>query len=204
MKLKIIFLILFVSLSALSQTEQKEKLLDSVNAVREKDRGVFRLYIKKFKAEIISGVYRNRMGNNFDFQPFSLTYYVYLPFQFDLNYLHQPAKEKLLKINAVFVVHHSNYGNYVLGLSARSSFLIFKHAYLSYQIGVVWCEVISKNAPDGITNMGFSLHHNFAFSYAITKHFEFSLNVIHISNGALFKSVDNVQDVIGIGVSYSN
>ena len=200
--MKKLFLVLFISLNALSQTSPHQLLLDSLNAIREKDRGVFKLYIKKFKGEIIPGYYNTRETTTPNFKPFSITYNVYLPFQFDLSYLNQPAKEKLLKINSVLIVQHTNYGNYAIGLSERFSFLIFKKAYLSYQIGVVWVESKSKKAPDGLTNMGFGFHHNFAFSYGISKHFELSLNVIHISNGAIFKNAKNLQDVLGVGFSY--
>jgi len=199
---KIIIILLIVNLKGFSQTSGKQLLLDSLNAAREKDRGVFKLYIKKFKGEIIPGYYNTRETTTPNFKPFSVTYNVYLPFQFDLSYLNQPAKDKLLKINSVLIVQHTNYGNYAIGLSERFSFLIFKKAYISYQIGVVWVESTSKKAPDGLTNMGFCFHHNFAFSYGISKHFELSLNVIHISNGAIFKSAKNLQDVLGVGIAY--
>lgn len=200
--MKSIFFVLFASLNVLSQTSPKQLLLDSLNDSREQDRGFFNLYIKKFKGEIIPGVYNIRETTVPDFKLFTITYNIYLPFQFDLSYLNQPAKEKLLKVNSVLIIQHTNYGNYAIGLSERFSFLIFKKAYLSYQIGVVWVESTSKKAPDGLTNMGFCFHHNFAFSYGISKHFELSLNVIHISNGAIFKNAKNLQDVLGVGIAY--
>ncbi|MDO8999692.1 MAG: hypothetical protein Q7W45_08005 [Bacteroidota bacterium] len=177
-------------------------MLDSLNLVRQSDKGIFNLYIKKPEVEIIVGAFRNRETSTQGFEPFNFTYHIYLPFQFDLNYVNLKAKDKLLKINSTFIVHHSKYGNYAIGLGSRFSFLVFKKAYLSYQIGLVWCEPVKKNTNDGINYMGFSLHHEFSFSYNLSKHFKLSANVIHISNGNIFKEVKNIQDVIGLGVAY--
>lgn len=199
---KIVFLLLSISFYTFSQKSPKQLMLDSINNAREKDRGVFKLYIKKFKGEIIPGFYNTRETTTPDFKPFSTTYNIYLPFQLDLSYLNMQAKDKLLKLNSVIAIQHSNYGNYAIGLSERFSFLLLKKTYLSYQIGVVWVESTSKKAPDGLTNMGFCFHHNFALSYRISKHFEFSLNAIHISNGAIFKNAKNLQDVLGVGLAY--
>jgi hypothetical protein len=74
--------------------------------------------------------------------------------------------------------------------------------YLSYQPGLVWCEVVKHNTNDGINEMGFCLHHEFSLSYRIVEQVELSANVIHLSNGHLFKNVKNNQDVLGIGIAY--
>lgn len=196
-----IFCFLF-STSCFAQNKTRQNMLDSLNLVRQSDKGIFNLYIKKPEVEIIVGAFRNRETSTQGFEPFNFTYHIYLPFQFDLNYVNLKAKDKLLKINSTFIVHHSKYGNYAIGLGSRFSFLVFKKAYLSYQIGLVWCEPVKKNTNDGINYMGFSLHHEFSFSYNLSKHFKLSANVIHISNGNIFKEVKNIQDVIGLGVAY--
>lgn len=178
-------------------------MLDSINTKREKDRGVFKLYIKRPEFECMAGMYRNRETATQGFAPFTLTYQVYLPFQFDLDYLNKPAGDKLMKLNTVMVIHHSRFGNYALGLGQRFSFLIFKQAYLSYQPGLVWCEPVKKGTDDGIVSMGFSLHHAFTFSYYLSSMFKVSANVLHLSGGNLFKGVKNNQDVLALGLSYS-
>jgi len=186
-----------------AQNNAPNKPLDSLNLLREKDRGVFKLYIKKPEFECITGFYRNRETATQGFEPINFTYHVYLPFQFDLSYLNRPAGDKLLILNTTLIVHHSKFGNYALGLGQRFSFLTFKHAYLSYQGGLVWCEPVKRNTNDGINTMGFCLHHEFSFSYWLSRHWKISANVVHLSSGNLFKSVKNNQDVIGIGVSYA-
>lgn len=183
------------------QENSKQTLLDSLNKTREKDLGAFNLYVTKTKLELIGGAFSNR--SNQGFQPFTFTYHVYLPFQLELNRVNEIAGDKLMKINMPLIVHHSKYGNYAMGLGSRFSFLIYKRLYLSYQIGVVWCEVVKKNTDDGFQNMGFNFHHEFNLSYGITKRIALSANLIHISNGGLFKNVKNNQDVLGIGVSYN-
>lgn len=200
MKLFVCF-ILF-TLSGFAQESPRQHMLDSLNKVRENDRGIFKLYIKKPEIEIIAGVFRNRETATQGFEPINFTYHIYLPFQFDLNYVNLKAHDKLLKINTTLIIHHSKYGNYALGLGNRFSFLIFKRAYLSYQIGLVWCEVVKRNTNDGINTMGFCLHHEFSFSYNISKHFKLSANAVHISSGNLFKGVKNNQDVLGLGIAY--
>lgn len=197
----LIFFLIFTS-SCIAQTDSKQALLDSLNTAREKDRGAFNLYIKKPEIEIIAGVFRNRESIWQGFVPINFTYHIYLPFQFDLNYVNLKAKDKLLKINATFIFHHSRYGNYAAGLGTRLSFLIARKTYLSYQVGVVWCEVVKRNTNDGINNMGFCLHHEFSLSYNPSEHFKFSANAIHLSNGNIFKGGKNLQDVLGVGVSY--
>ena len=199
------FLVLFyiTSFSCFSQNNKGELLLDSLNQNREKNRGAFNLYVTKTKLEIIAGAFRNRSNPNQGFEPINFTYHVYLPFQFELNRVNVQAGDKLLKINMPLIVHHSKYGNYAIGLGGRFSFLICKRLYISYQIGVVWCEVVKPKTNDGFTHMGFNLHHEFNLSYGITKKIEINLNVIHISNGGLFKEVKNNQDVIGLGVAYN-
>jgi hypothetical protein len=201
MKLIPVFL-LFTIFCFAQKTNTREVLLDSLNQAREKDRGAFKLYIKKFKAEIIGGVFRNRASETQGFEPFNFTYNIYLPFQFDLNYVHLKAKDKLLKLNPVVIYHHSKYGNYAFGLGNRFGILLAKKTYLNYQIGLVWCEAVKKKTNDGINNMGFSLHHEISISYGITKHIELSANIVHISDGNLFPGVDNTQDVLGVGVAY--
>jgi hypothetical protein len=200
--MKLIFAFLILVIPCFGQDDSRQMLLDSLNKAREADRGAFNLYIKKFKAEMIGGVFRNRETSQQGFEPFNFTYNIYLPFQFDLNYVHLKAKDKLLKINAAFIVHHSKYGNYALGLGTRASFLVCKRTYLSYQIGVVWCEKVKSNTNDGINYMGFCLHHEFSLTYVLSKHFEISANVVHISNGNIFKDVKNNQDVLGLGIAY--
>lgn len=176
-------------------------MLDSLNTAREKDRGAFNLYIKKLRADVIAGVFRNRESGQ-GFRPANLTYNIYLPFQFDLNYVNLSAKEKILKINTVLIAHHSHYGNYAFGLGNRFSFLLLRKTYLGYQIGLVWCEPVKKNTDDGINDMGFSLHHQISLGYGITNRIELSANIVHISDGNIFGSVDNTQDVIGVGIGY--
>ncbi len=200
--MKLIFIFLFFSITYFSQTNDRKTMLDSINKSRENQRGVFKLYIKKLKVEVIAGVFRNRETSNQGFEPINLTYNIYLPFQFDLNYLNIPAKEKILKINPNLIIHHSKYGNYAIGLGNRFSFLIHKKMYLSYQIGLVWCEPVKKNTNDGINFMGFCFQHQFSFSYILNKHIELSANVLHISNANLFKGVKNNQDVLGVGIAY--
>lgn len=178
-------------------------MLDSLNKAREKDRGAFNLYIKKSKLELIAGLFRNRQSVWQGFEPVNFTYHVYLPFQFDLNYVNLPAHDKLLKINLLFIAHHSHYGNNAMGLGTRFSFLVYKKMYLSYQGGIVWCEVVKRNTNDGINTMGFAMHHEFSFSYGISKRVDLSANVIHLSSGNLFKGGKNNQDVLGLGVAYS-
>jgi hypothetical protein len=201
---KIIFITSLLATKALiAQKSTRHLVLDSINHDRESDKGAFNLYIKKPEFEIIVGAFRNRDRSNQGFQPINFTYNVFLPFQYDLNYVHLKAKDKLLKINSTFIIHHSKYGNYALGIGGRFSFLIIKKMYISYQIGVVWCEPVKRNSNDGINNMGFNLHHQFGLNYNITKHFKTSLNVVHLSSGNLFKNVNNNQDVVGVGISYS-
>ena len=183
------------------QGNSKQTLLDSLNKAREKDLGAFNLYVTKTKLEFIGGAFSNR--SNQGFQPFTCTYHVYLPFQLELNRVNEKAGDKLIKINMPLIVHHSKYGNYAMGLGSRFSFLVYKRLYVSYQIGLVWCEVVKKDTDDGFQNMGFNFHHEFNLSYGITKRFALSANLIHISNGGLFKNVKNNQDVLGIGVSYN-
>ncbi|MBC7862636.1 MAG: hypothetical protein IAF38_06645 [Bacteroidia bacterium] len=200
--MKLSISLLLIASFCFSQNSPNQVLLDSLNKIRETDKGAFNLYIKKPEVEIIAGVFRNRDGALQGFEPINFTYHIYLPFQFDLNYVNLKAKDKLLKINATFIVHHSKYGNYAIGLGNRFSFLVFKKTYLSYQIGLVWCEPVKAKTNDGINYMGFSLHHEFSVSYTLSKHFKLSANAIHISNGGIFKDVKNNQDVLGAGVAY--
>lgn len=202
--IKIILLLSALSLSSTicAQNNPRENLLDSLNHVRQNDRGVFNLYIKRPEFELIAGAFRNRESSTQGFELVNFTYHVYLPFQYDLNYVNLNAKDKLLKLNTLFIVHHSKYGNYAIGLGERFSFLLVKNLYLSYQIGVVWCEPVKRNTNDGINDMGFNLHHEYGLNYNINKHVKIGINVIHLSNGNLFKDVDNNQDVIGVGVAY--
>jgi hypothetical protein len=185
----------------LGQDSSKQALLDSLNKTREKDLGAFNLYATKTKLEFIAGAFRST--SNQDFQPFTCTYHIYLPVQLEFNRVNALAGDKLMKINMPLIVHHSKYGNYAIGLGSRLSFLIYKRLYFSYQIGLVWCEVVKKDTGDGFRNMGFNLHHEFNMSYGITKRIAISANLIHISNGGLFKDIKNNQDVLGIGVSYN-
>jgi len=200
-------LLLFVLFSAGSwcygQNDRKQDLLDSLNKAREKDLGAFNLYATKTKLEFIGGVYRNRTSSTQGFQPFTCTYHIYLPFQLEFNRVNAIAGDKLMKFNMPLIVHHSKYGNYAMGVGGRFSFLIYKRLYFSYQVGLVWCEVVKKDTDDGFKQMGFNFHHEFNISYGITKRIALSANLIHISNGGLFKDVKNNQDVLGIGVSYN-
>lgn len=200
--MKIFISLLLFSVSCFAQDDSRQELLDSLNKARASDKGAFNLYIKKPEFEIIAGAYRNRETALQGFQPITFTYHVYLPFQYDLNYVNLKAKDKLLKINTAFIFHHSKYGNYAAGLGARFSFLIAKKTYLSYQGGVVWCEVVKRNTNDGFNEMGFGMHHEFSLSYHVSKHIKLSANALHISAGKIFKDVDNNQDVLGIGLAY--
>lgn len=200
--MKLLVLFFLITVQCLGQVSSRQILLDSINKVRENDRGAFNLYIKKSEIEVIAGVFRDRENAEQGFEPINFTYHIYLPFQFDLNYINQKAKDKLLKINTTFILQHSKYGNYAVGLGNRFSFLVLKKTYLSYQIGLVWCEPIKQNVNDGINYMGFCFHHEFSISYNMHRHFKVSANVTHISNGNVFKGVKNNQDVIGIGVAY--
>lgn len=193
--------ILLASNPSYSQNTQKQDLLDSLNKTREKDLGAFNLYATKTKLEFIGGFYRSTADKGF--QPFTCTYHIYLPFQFEFNRVNLMAGDKLIKLNTPLIVQHSRYGNYALGLGERFSFLIVKRLYFSYQIGVVWCEVVKKDTDDGFRQMGFNFHHEFNLSYGITKRIALSANLIHISYGGVFKNVKNNQDVLGIGVSYN-
>lgn len=197
----LIYLSLF-TIPCFAQSDSKQLLLDSLNNAREKDRGAFNLYIKKPEIEIIFGAFRNRESIHQGFEPITFTYHIYLPFQFDLNYVNLKAKDKLLKINTALILHHSKYGNYAVGMGTRFSFLIVRKTYASYQIGLVWCEPLKANSNDGIIDMGFALHHEFSLSYNLYKHFACSANAIHLSSGHLFKNVKNNQDVLGVGVAY--
>lgn len=183
------------------QEKSKQELLDSLNKAREKDLGAFNLYATKTKLEFIAGAYRSTTDQ--DFQPFTCTYHIYLPFQLEFNRVNLKAGDKLIKLNTPLIIHHSRYGNYAVGLGERFSFLIMKRLYVSYQIGLVWCEVVKKNTGDGFKQMGFNFQHEFNISYGITKRIALSANLIHISNGGVFKKIKNNQDVLGIGVSYN-
>lgn len=200
MKLFISFLL--ITTSCFAQNSPKQVLLDSLNKERENDRGIFKLYIKKPEVEMIAGFYRNRATKNQSLEPINFTYHVYLPFQYDLSYVNLKVKDKLMKINVPFILHHSNYGNYAVGLGTRFSFLTFKKTYFSYQVGVVWCEPVKRNTNDGINYIGFSLHHELSLSSHVSKHIKVSANAIHISNGKIFKEVKNLQDVLGLGAAY--
>jgi len=184
-----------------SQEKSKQELLDSLNKTREKDLGAFNLYATKTKLEFIAGAYRSTTDQGF--RPFTCTYHIYLPFQLEFNRVNLKAGDKLIKLNTPLIVQHSKYGNYAIGLGERFSFLIVKRLYFSYQIGLVWCEVVKKDTDDGFRQMGFNFHHEFNLSYGITKRLALSANLIHISYGGVFKNVKNNQDVLGIGVSYN-
>jgi hypothetical protein len=121
----------------------------------------------------------------------------------EFNRVNFKAGDKLIKLNTPLIVQHSRYGNYAIGLGERFSFLIAKRLYFSYQVGLVWCEVVKKDTDDGFRQMGFNFHHEFNISYGITKRIALSANLIHISYGGVFKNVKNNQDVLGIGVSYN-
>lgn len=200
MKLLIPFLLF--SVACFAQQDERQNLLDSLNTARENDRGVFKLYIKKPELEVIVGAFRNRTSIQQGFEPFNFTYHIYLPFQFDLSYVHLKAKDKLMKINTTLIAHHSKYGNYAIGLGLRFSFLVVKRTYISYQPGVVWCETVKPNTNDGLNYMGFCLHHEFSLSVNLTQHLKASANAIHISNGHIFKKVKNNQDVLGVSVAW--
>ncbi len=182
--------------------QEQKRLLDSLNSASEPERGVFRLYITPPSVELLVGGYRNRDYALQGFKPMAYSYFFCLPFQYDLSYVHLKAREKLIKLNTVVVIHHTNHFNYALGMGERISFLLFKHTYASYQGGVVWCEVVNRQVNDGIQSMGFSFHHVFALTYSIKKKISVSATVSHISGGNLFKKMTNNQDVIGIGLSY--
>lgn len=200
MKLFVCFLLF--TLPGFAQKSARQILLDSLNTAREKDRGAFNLYIVKPEVEMIVGVFRNRESPQQGFEPIHFTYHIFLPFQFDLNYVNLKASDKLLKLNTVLIFQHSKYGNYDFGAGLRFSFLLCKKTYLSYQFGIVWCEPVKANTNDGINDMGFSLHHELSLNYTISKHFRLSANFIHLSSGNLFKEVDNNQDVLGLGIAY--
>ena len=196
----IILLIIGSIWSSLAQ--ERKRVLDSLDNASENRRGVFKLYIIRPTAEIYLSGYRNRESALQGFRPLTLSYILYLPFQYDLSYVHLKAKEKLIKLNTVFILHHSSYFNYAMGIGERFSFLLFKHTYLSYQGGVSWCEVVNRKASDGINTMGFSFHHVFSLKYTITDCFGLSFNLSHLSGGNIFKDVNNNQDAIGFGASY--
>jgi hypothetical protein len=199
--LLLLSLVFLTGSSCFAQDQSKQAMLDSLNKAREKDLGAFNLYATKTKIEFIGGFFRTSATQGF--QPFTCTYHVYLPVQLEFNRVNAIAGDKLMKFNMPLIVHHSKYGNYAIGLGIRTSFLIYKRLYFSYQIGLVWCEVVKKNTDDGFKQMGFNFHHEFNITYGITKRIALSANLIHISNGGLFKDVKNNQDVLGIGVSYN-
>jgi ABC-type uncharacterized transport system fused permease/ATPase subunit len=195
-KHKLIILLIIINYNYFAQNNK----LDSINLSNCNDKGAFNLYIKKFRGEFIGGVYRNRDLTQ-SFSPFNLTYNIYLPFEIALNYINNIAHDKLLKTNVVLFLHHTNYGNYAIGGGIRNSFLLVKKTYFNYQIGIAWCEVVNKKLNDGFVGMGAAFHHQISLSYFINKKTEISLNVLHLSNGNVFNSPDNIQDVIGIGIT---
>ncbi len=175
--------------------------LDSINSLNRSKEGVFNLYIKPFRGESVAGLYRNRaLGTNF--APFNITYNIYLPFEWSLNYVNNIAHDKLLKTNVVLFLHHTNNGNYAIGAGLRNSFLIIPKLYFNYQLGLAWCEVVKRNTSDGFVGMGPAFHHQISLSLFLNKQIELSLNVIHLSNGNIFNSPDNLQDVIGLGIAF--
>lgn len=175
--------------------------LDSINQLSRHKEGAFNLYVKPFRGEAVVGVYRNRVpGNNFT--PFNLNYNIYLPFEWSLNYLNSLAHDKLLKTNVVLLLHHTNNGNYAIGAGLRNSFLIIPKLYFNYQLGLAWCEMVKANTGDGFVGMGPAFHHQISLSLFINKQVELSLNVIHLSNGNIFNSPANLQDVIGFGIAF--
>lgn len=196
-KFKLIILFIFINKLLFAQN----KTLDSINNANRNNLGAFNLYIKSFRAEAVGGFYRNRSPGN-SFSPFNLTYNVYLPFEWSLNYINNIAHDKLLKSNLLLFLHHSNYGNYAFGAGLRNSFLIIPKLYFNYQIGLAWCEVVNKNKIDGFVGMGTAFHHQISLSVFLNKQIELSLNIVHLSNGNIFNSPPNLQDVIGIGFAF--
>jgi hypothetical protein len=85
---------MILTLSSVAQNRRNE-ILDSLNEARSYDKGAFNLYIKKLEFEIIAGAYRNRQTALQSFSPLTFTYQVYLPFQYDLNYVNLKARDKL-------------------------------------------------------------------------------------------------------------
>lgn len=191
-----VFLISFINLFY-----AQNNTLDSINKINRKTEGAFNLYIKPFRGEAVAGLHRNRLSGN-GFNPFNLTYNVYLPFEWSLNYLNNIAHDKLLKTNVLLLLHHTNNGNYAIGAGLRNSFLIIPKLYFNYQIGLAWCEVVKRNTSDGFVGMGPAFHHQISLSLFVNKQVEFSLNVIHLSNGNIFNSPANLQDVIGLGLAF--
>jgi len=197
-------ILLFTIISVhLCTAQTRTQLLDSLLKADEPLRGKFALYIRPAAFEIMTGLYRSRTQITTPFSPFAASYQVYLPFQFELGYLHFSEKEKLIKLNTLVVFHHTNHLNYAMGLGERLSFLLTHKTYLSYQGGIVWCEVMNRKVNDGITMMGFSLHHVMTLSYQLTQPFNLSLNFCHLSSGRLFQSIDNNQDYIAVGIKYT-
>jgi hypothetical protein len=197
--LKFKFFILFFLINKLFNAQVNT--LDSINYLNRNNQGAFNLYIKSFRGETVGGFYRNRSPNN-KFNPFNLTYNIYLPFEWALNYINNIAHDKLLKSNLLIFLHHSNNGNYAFGVGLRNSFLIIPKLYFNYQLGLAWCEVVKRNTADGFVGMGPAFHHQISISYFINKQVELSFNIIHLSNGNILNSPSNLQDVIGIGVAF--
>lgn len=193
-------LILFLFFCSKGLFSQKE-ILDSLNSATRHREGVFNLYIQPFRGEANVGFYRNRISGN-HFEPINLNYNIYLPFEWSLNYLNNFAHDKLLKTNLVLFLHHTNNGNYAIGAGLRNSFLILPKFYFNYQLGLAWCEVVKRNTSDGFVGMGPAFHHQISLSLFINKQVELSLNVIHLSNGNIFNSPANLQDVIGLGIAF--
>lgn len=192
---------IFFFIPAFSMPAKKIPYTTKENAANNK--GKFDLFITGAQLELLLGLYRNRSQGSARFTPINFTYQIYFPFQYELNYKsRKETEDKLFKINFLTFIHHSNKGNYGIGFAPKFSFLLFRRAYLSYQIGIGWFEVTAPAAKDGLNKKGFNFHHILAFTYHLTPRWQLSLNGMHVSNGGILGRNGNLQDVIALGVGY--
>lgn len=167
--------------------------------------GKFHMIINKGKIEFIPGIYRSRVGTNpngFGLNNQNITLNFYFPFSHVLQ--KNGSKTNLMKMNVLSFIHISNKGNYGLGFASKTRWLIIKNLSLAYQGGFGWFDTNDNQASDGLNHRGFNFHHIFSIIQPIHPKWEASLNFLHVSNGGLLGKNENsnVQDVMGLGISY--
>ncbi len=196
----VFFSLLFFGQILLAQT-QKQDLSNDCDC----QDGRFHMEINKGKLELIPGIYRSRMGrfsNGFGLNNQNLTLNIYFPFTHLLR--KDGREENLMQMNVVSFIHFSDEGNYGVGFGSKTRWLIKNNWYLSYQGGIGWFDTNNSLANDGLNTRGFNFHHIFSIIRPINKKWDASLNFIHVSNGGIVGKNENsnVQDVMGVGVSY--
>lgn len=179
------------------------KLLDSIDLADCRRAGQFGLYNMRAKLELLLGVHRSRLpGGPKGFHPAVFTWQLYFPYQYELRSVHPFSHEKRMLLRLLAFVHHTASGNYGVGISAQLAWLLVRHLYLRYQLGVGWFENPIPTANDGMTRKGIHFHHVLQLSYALRQQWSISVNLGHVSNGSLFGKTGNVQDNVLVGVSY--